>query len=164
MPISSIELQQPLIPMTTLTSPPSRESSEEARKALRAFEPLTRRTHRRTVRLRAAATETAKAIDVPKEAFDLFLEILGQMANGNAVTLIAVNAELTTQQAAEILNVSRPHLVKLLEEKKIPFRQVGTHRRIRAEDLFRHKAKDEVERKRLLDELAAEAQKHKLGY
>ena len=94
----------------------------------------------------------------------MFLEILGQMANGNTVTLVPIHAELTTQEAAELLGFSRPHLVKLLDEKKIPYRLVGTHRRVRAVDLIEYKRKDEKARKAVLDELTREAQKHGLGY
>jgi len=104
------------------------------------------------------------SVTVPREAFELFLEVLGQMANGNAVTIVPVHAELTTQQAAELLNVSRPFLVSLLEEKKIPCRLVGTHRRILVADLLAYKQKDALERKAVLDELTAEAEKHGLGY
>jgi len=101
---------------------------------------------------------------VPVQAFDLFLEVLGQMANGNAVTIVPIHAELTTQEAADVLNVSRPYLVKLLDEGNIPYRLVGTHRRIRMADLLSYKSKDEDDRASVLNELAAEAQKHGLGY
>jgi len=76
----------------------------------------------------------------------------------------ARNAELTTDQAADILNGSRTFLIKLLDEKKIPHRKVGSHRRVRMEDVMTYKEADDARRERILDELAAEAQEQDMGY
>ncbi len=76
-------------------------------------------------------------------SFELFLGILGQMANGNAVTIVPVHGELTTH----LLHVSRPFLIGLLDEGKIPFRMVGAHRRVKAADLIAHQQRDQPERK-----------------
>jgi excisionase family DNA binding protein len=144
---------------------PSRKTSQEAQEALRVLGGLGgKRGAAQRVEIRAEGSNADLGVAVPKEAFELFLEVLGQMANGNAVTIMPVHAEVTTQQAADLLNVSRPHVVALLEEDKIPHRMVGTHRRIRVADLLEYKKKDDTERTAALEELASEAQKHRLGY
>lgn len=94
-------------------------------------------------------------LELPADAAQLILDILGHMARGDAVTLIPVHAELTTQQAADLLNVSRPTLVKLLEQGRLAFQKPGRHRRIKFEEVMRYKQESERARNSALDELAA---------
>jgi excisionase family DNA binding protein len=103
-------------------------------------------------------------VTLPLSAVRLLKDILAEMAQGHAVTLLPIRAELTTQQAADLLNVSRPFLIGLLEERKIPFRLVGQHRRVRVDDLMTYKRKDDETRRRIADELTADAQELGMGY
>jgi excisionase family DNA binding protein len=105
-----------------------------------------------------------ETIVLPPNALHLLTRILSQMAAGNAVELISVETELTTQQAADLLKVSRPFLVTLLEDQKIPFRYVGTRRRILAKDILAYKAEIDKKRLAVLADLANEAQKNNMGY
>lgn len=108
--------------------------------------------------------DDAETLAVPASALRLFLHLLTEMSQGNAVTLIPTHAELTAQQAADLLNVSRPYLVKLLDEGKIPCRTIGKYRRVRFDDLMAFKRTDDEARGKVLEQLTAEAQNLGLGY
>jgi excisionase family DNA binding protein len=147
---------------TRTSVPPSKEDVERARTSGQRLATLARRGRPLTLRVRDAGQE--ETIELPAGAVKLLQAILEDMAAGRAVTIVPQSAELTTQQAADFLNVSRPFLVQLLEERRLPFRLVGTHRRVRFEDVLRYKENIDAERRRVLDQLAAEAQKLDMGY
>src|SRR5215472_18938465 len=148
---------------TPLTAvPPSKEDVELARASGQRLAPLARRGRPLTLRVRDAGKE--QTIELPAGAVKLLQAILEDMASGRAVTIVPQNAELTTQQAADFLNVSRPFVVQLLEQKKLPFRLVGTHRRVRFEDVLRYKEDIDSKRRKVLDELTAQAQELDMGY
>lgn len=96
-----------------------------------------------------------ETLQLPAPAVKMLVRILEEMARGNAVTLIPVHAELTTQEAADMLNISRPSVIQLLDEGKIEYRKVGTHRRIRFDALMSYKRQTDAERRAALAELAA---------
>ena len=97
---------------------------------------------------------TNEPVSIPTAAFRLLVSVLDQMARGNAVRLIPILRELTTQEAAELLNVSRPFVVKLADEGKIPSHLVGTHRRLQLEDVMTYKAEHRRLREQALDRLS----------
>jgi excisionase family DNA binding protein len=144
---------------------PSPEIAAEAATAARSLAPLLRKRKGTPQHVTVVAKgDHDTRVTVPRAAFELFVRVLGEMANGNAVSIVAVHAELTTQQAADLLNVSRPFMAKLLEDGKMPCRMVGTRRRVRFEDLVRYKQKGEADRQKVYDALAAEAQRLGLEY
>jgi len=92
-------------------------------------------------------------IEVPTAALNLLVKILDQFASGNAVEVVPIHAELTTQEAADLLNVSRPYLIKLLEEGKLPFHRTGAHRRIRFDDLIAFREEQDRKSEEAMTEL-----------
>lgn len=105
-----------------------------------------------------------EAIQIPAAAAKLLLTMLSEMAVGNSINLMPIRAELTTQQAADLLSVSRPFLVKQLDEDRIPYRRVGRHRRVLLRDLIRYKDMIDAKRHEALDVLAAQTQELCLDY
>ncbi|MBW4613448.1 MAG: helix-turn-helix domain-containing protein [Desmonostoc vinosum HA7617-LM4] len=92
-------------------------------------------------------------VTIPESVYQMLLQVVHAMASGKAISIFPHNCELTTQQAAELLNVSRPYLIKLLEQGDIPHIKVGSHRRVRFDDLMKYKAHRDAERSQLLQEL-----------
>ncbi len=111
-----------------------------------------------------AADRSSSTMELPRPAVDLLIRMLNEMASGNAVSLLPIHAELSTQEAAGILGVSRPFLVQQMESGEIPFRKIGTHRRARFKDIVAYKRRKDAAREKSLDQLAAQAQELKLGY
>lgn len=99
--------------------------------------------------------DSEETLKLPASAARLLLRILQEMARGNAVTLIPLHAELTTQEAADMLSISRPTLVQLLDEKKIRYRRIGTHRRVLFESLMEYKRKARAERQAAIDQFVS---------
>lgn len=108
--------------------------------------------------------DDGQSLLLPQSVARLLTHILTEMAEGNAVTMIPVHAEMTTQEAADFLNVSRPHLVGLLEAGAIAFHKVGTHRRVRFQDVRKYKDRLTASRAETLDELARVSQELGMGY
>jgi excisionase family DNA binding protein len=105
-----------------------------------------------------------EVVEVPTFALRLLGDILNELALGNAVKVVPIHAELTTQEGAELLNVSRPHLVKLLDEGKLPHTKIGSHRRVKFADLMSYKEKRDQASHAAMNELASQAQELGIGY
>lgn len=135
-----------------------------AREAMRALMRLTQQDQPVQVQAVEGADGRQETAVLPQAAVRLLLDMLGQIADGNAVSIVPIQAELTTQQAADMLNVSRPFLVGLLEKGTLPFHKVGTHRRVHFGDVIAYKQREHEARHRALDELARQGQELGLGY
>ena len=152
-----------LFPDTIEPVTPSEKDTALAKESSRQLAPLLGAKKELTLQVLKDGN-ASEPVRVPGAAMRLLVSILTEMAKGNAVTMIPIHAELSTQEAADLLNVSRPFLVKLLDQGKIPSRKVGTHRRVLFSDLMEYKKRSDQQRKKALEALAAEAQELGLGY
>ncbi|QSE72393.1 helix-turn-helix domain-containing protein [Rhodococcus sp. PSBB049] len=130
---------------------PTAVEQEQARQALSAL----RDVHPGADTFEVTVAGTSTSVPLPGAALESIREVLATMAAGQGVTVVPAHAELTTQQAAELLNVSRPHVIKLLDEGRIRYRLVGRHRRILASSLLEYRRTQQRETRRAADHLAA---------
>lgn len=147
---TTIAFEESVRRMTPVTAP------EDQRESLVALMQLLRhvtpgQSEPAAYRLVSPAGEV---IELPESVFLLLGRIIEVLARGDAITVVPVGKELTTQQAADILNVSRQYVVRLLDEGRIPYRKTGTHRRIRMEDLLAYKRQRDRDRIASLDDLS----------
>jgi excisionase family DNA binding protein len=158
--------EQVTMPLTALAAIAAPEPSEaDRRDAQNANRVLARLVGHNRVRVQVVTDDLPpQSFILPACAVRLLTDMLGYLAQGRAVAVLPDDAELTTQQAADVLNVSRPHLVSLLERGAIPFHRAGTHRRVRFCDLLAYHARRAEESRAALDELTAQAQELGMGY
>ena len=145
----------------TFNDLPSAETASLARESATSLSRLMRE-HPQSDRARVRLD--GEDLILPRAALDLLTNLLTEMAQGNAVTIVPVHAELTTQEAADMLNVSRPYLIKLLKEGQIPYTMVGSHRRVRLRDVLAYKQDQDKRSHDALEKLAEQAQELDMGY
>jgi len=127
------------------------QAADVAMRRIRRY--LAEHADERDIRV-ALGSDPDDALSVPRSAVEVLAGVLVHLAAGQAVSVVPAHAELTTQQAADLLNVSRPYLIGLLDAGEIKHRKVGKHRRVRADSLMDYQRKDDHERRRAADELA----------
>ncbi|MFN0278798.1 MAG: excisionase family DNA-binding protein [Pyrinomonadaceae bacterium] len=115
-------------------------------------------------RSKAKMLINSKPVSLPTQVERALKQALSFVAEGKDVIVVPESAELSTQQVADLLKVSRPFVVKLLENEEIPFRRVGKHRRVLAADALKYKERIDNKRIKVLEKLAAEAQELGFGY
>ncbi len=150
--------------MTATLQSPTRREQKIAQENLDAVEKIVQKHDAAQKPIEIEITGEKTHIKIPPTAFRFLNMVLQLMAKGKAITIIPTDTEISTQQAAEMLNVSRPHIVKLLEKEELPYHKVGTHRRIKLKDLEEYREKMDKKRRKLLEELAKQAQELDMGY
>lgn len=133
-------------------------TEEEAKAAEKSGRALAAHLNEEGLKLAVRNGKKSEELTLPAPAARLLIDLLSELGQGNAVSIDTVQPELTTQQAADLLNVSRPHVVKLLDEGVLPSRKVNTHRRVRREDVLAYKRDIDAKRLAALDELTGLSQ------
>lgn len=145
-----IEVEESVRRMTPVAAPQEQRAGVEA-----LMEVLQHTASEHTERpAYQLVSPSGEVIELPQTVFLLLERIIEVLARGDAITVIPVGKELTTQQAADILNISRQYLVRLIDNGRIPYRKTGTHRRIRMEDLLAYKRQRDLDRMTALDGLS----------
>ncbi len=138
--------------------PPNDKEAQVARKSSKALASFASTNTDVCFRAKLEGSEEVD-IALPPSAIRLLLGVLEEIGRGNSVTLIPTEAELTTQQAADITRVSRPFFIRLLEEGRLPYRMVGAHRRVLYRDVVRFIQEEEARRVKVMEELVAETER-----
>ena len=143
---------------TPIAAPEAEAAAVIRLRDLMAAEPIGERRHA------SLRSPDGHQLEIPNSIYKVLVAAVGAMAQGNAVSIVPVHHELTTQQAAGLLGVSRPHLVKLVDAGEIPHHKTGSHRRIYFEDLMRYRGLRDAQRSEALRELTRKSAEYGLDY
>lgn len=144
-----------------LPAPGEKQAATEGQRALAAY--LSTQSDTQLIQITSTDGQL-HPIELPTSALRLLQEVLAELALGNAVKVVPVHAELTTQEAADLLNVSRPYVVQLMESGQLPFHKAGTHRRVKFADLQAYKAQRDQTSANAMSDLGALDQELGMGY
>lgn len=154
--MNAIATDRVMLPQAT-----EKQAATEGQRALAAF--LSTKTETQLIQITSKDGEL-HSVELPTSALLLLQDVLAELSLGNAVKVVPVHAELTTQEAADLLNVSRPYVVQLMEAGKLPFHKAGTHRRVRFSDLQAYKTQRDRSSREAMEALAALDQELDMGY
>lgn len=140
---------------TTVASKDPIVAPEDERSTIASIEEYLESKHGKAAKLFGLGKD---GVPIPSSLRRVLVAAARQLAEGNGVSIMAVTAEVTTQQAADVLNVSRPFVIGLLDKGEIPFHKVGTHRRVQLRDLLAYRRRRDAARRAVIDRLASEAQ------
>lgn len=149
--------------MSSVVDQPIIPSSDVVEYAKKLTRDLARQSGEQT-RVTIQKVGSDERLELPPQVFDMLLNLLEIMSEGKPFSLIPMDEEFTTQQAADFLNVSRPYLIKILELGELGHRKVGKNRRIQFRDLLNYKKDQEIKMRSALDQLTQQAQELDMGY